>query len=147
MLKMRKYTNANSTAGIFVNFVLFIGCLIVGLMRMTYLKINHGSVAVGSEYVFCVNFFTQILDIQVPAQQRMISLFLWQTFCPLVVLFWSKLYQRFAVKRMKRLAKGLEDLVSAAGRKLKMTKISVSPSKEAKDARLNHRDSFRLLVS
>ena len=49
MLKKGKYTNANYTAGMFVNFALFIGCMIIGLMRMTYLKINHGSVAVHSE--------------------------------------------------------------------------------------------------
>ena len=46
MLKMRKYTNANYMAGIFVNFALFLGCMIVSFMRIAYLQINDGSVVV-----------------------------------------------------------------------------------------------------
>lgn len=46
MLKMRKYTHANYIAGLFVNYHLFIGCAVISLMRMIYVKIN-GSVAVG----------------------------------------------------------------------------------------------------
>ena len=54
MLKMRKYTNANYITGMFVNFALFIGCVIVSFMRLIYVKINPGSVAVGVEYCFLV---------------------------------------------------------------------------------------------
>ena len=49
MLKMRKYTNVNYISGMFINFAIFIGCVIVSFMRIVYVKINHGSVAVGSE--------------------------------------------------------------------------------------------------
>ena len=54
VLKMKKYTNAHYSAGIFVNFSIFIGCALVGLMRAIYLKIFRveASVAVGSEYCF-----------------------------------------------------------------------------------------------
>ena len=129
MLKMRKYTNANYMAGIFVNVALFLGCMIVSFMRIAYLQINDGSVVVQ----WAQNrFFLLITIIQVPALQRMVSLFLWQTFCPLVVIFCSKLYQRFAVKRMKRLTENLEDLLTSA-----VTKVSASVSTEAKDTRLD----------
>ena len=88
-----------------------------------------------SEYVVS---FLSILYIQVPAQQRMVSLFLWQTFCPLVVIYCSKLYQRFAVKRMKRLVKGLEDFITAAVRRIQMThEVSVSTSAGGQDTMLN----------
>ena len=54
MLKMRKYTNANYLTGIFVNSAILIGCVVVSLMRIVYVKINHGSVAVGVKYCFLV---------------------------------------------------------------------------------------------
>ena len=57
MLKMRKYTNAHYITGMFVNFALFLGCVIISLMRIIYLKINHGSVEVGSEYFLYYIFF------------------------------------------------------------------------------------------
>ena len=46
MLKMKKYSNAHYTAGIFVNFALFLGCMIVSFMRIAYLHINDKSVVV-----------------------------------------------------------------------------------------------------
>ena len=49
MLKMRKYTNANYAAGLFINFTLFLGCIIISFMRIIYLNINNGSVAVSYE--------------------------------------------------------------------------------------------------
>ena len=51
VVKMKKYTNAHYTAGIFVNFSLFIGCVVVSFMRMIYLKIFRveGFVAVSSQ--------------------------------------------------------------------------------------------------
>ena len=73
--------------------------------------------------------------MQVPAEQRMALLFLWQTFCPVAVIFWSKPYQRFAIKRMRRLAKVFEDLVKI--RKLnKVGTVSVSASTKVEDSRL-----------
>ena len=67
----------------------------------------------------------------------MVSLFLWQTLCPLVVIYYSKLYPRFAMKRMKRLVKGLKDLVAATVRRIQMTKVLVSTSIGAQDTRFN----------
>ena len=45
MLKVGRYTNANYTTGMFGNFGVFIGCMIVSFMRIIY-----GSVAVGSDF-------------------------------------------------------------------------------------------------
>ena len=85
------------------------------------------------EYGFLVK---KIVDIQVPAGQRMVTLFLWQTFSPLVVIFCSKPYQRFAVKRLRRLTKGLEELRKI--RKLnKVTPLSDSTSIKCEDSRFD----------
>ena len=78
--------------------------------------------------------------MQVPAGQRMALLFLWQTFCPLGVIFWSKPYQRFAIKRMRRLAKGLEDLrkfrqLNKVGT---VSGVSVSASTKVEDSRMEY---------
>ena len=98
-LRYQAYSSTPYVTKLFINSAVVITLLILAFLNLIYYKLE---VTVSRAVRKKFNIISSVPKFdQVPAGHRIFYFLLWETFCPLLVIFINKSYQKFAIKTIK----------------------------------------------